>query len=245
VNKSAREGRTQVLGMGRDLLRGSLKGALGTLGSDNFSPHVSLVLMATDWTGAPILLLSGLARHTQNLLENTKAGLLLDGTDGLEEPLTGGRLSLSGEIHKCKDDDAHRRFLTRHESAALYADFEDFAFYRLEISSAHYVGGFGSIHDFEPGELLIKPDRAMELSRLEPEILDHMNSDHGDVVALIATALNGEVKGAWRLTGIDPLGCDLMLGFKAVRQNFSDAVETSEDVRERFIKLAKSARKIG
>ena len=227
----------------RMILRRCPKGALGTIDHACGSPHVSLVICATDPIGSPIFLLSQLAQHTQNLQENSKIGLLLDDTDGLDEPLTGGRLSLTGQIETCDDDMCRQRFLNRHQSAALYADFGDFSFYRMAIDHGHFVGGFGAIHDLSKDDLLLDPTCGTAMDAHEAEIIAHMNSDHCDVVSLIAEKLNGADVGGWRLTGVDREGCDLMSGFRSVRQNFTLPVNGPDDARRAFIDLAAMARK--
>lgn len=229
-------------GDARKILRRAPKGALGTLDDSTQAPYVSLVLCATDETGAPLFLLSQLARHTQNLLKNEQAALMLDDTEGLDEPLTGGRLSLSGSVKPCSDPICSQRFLARHESSKPIAEFADFSFYRFEISHGHYVGGFGAIHDFDRRELLTDASEAKDLFAHEPDIIEHMNSDHGDVVTLIACRLNEADGGPWRLTGIDPFGCDLMMGFKTVRHEFIEPIKTADDARRIFMELAARAR---
>ena len=245
MNRIVPEDHVDIALSARNILRGSPKGALGTQDQNRGAPHVSLVLCATDEMGAPILLLSNLALHTQNILENDVAGLLLDGWEELDEPLTGGRLSLTGQIRPCLLETVRLRFLNRHKSAALYADFADFSFYRFEISRGHYVGGFGVIHEISKDDLLVDSRNASALFENEAEIIAHMNADHGDVVGLIATELNGAAGGRWRLTGIDQEGCDLMNGFRAIRHNFRQAVETPDDARRSFIELAELARNRG
>jgi len=248
VNKNLGNDNEDIAARARHLLRACPKASLGTFagdgddGSGSRGPHVSLVLSATNDTGAPILLLSKLAVHTQNLLRNEKAGLLLDGTEGLDDPLTGGRLSLTGRVVEDGAEGLRRRYLARHESAALYADFADFAFYRFEIDSGHYVGGFGAIHDLSADELLVDKADADLLAPFEGEIIQHMNADHEDVLALIATRLNGAENGAWRLTGLDIEGCDLKSGARTERQDFHKPVLTPDDTRRAFINLAELAR---
>ena len=54
------------------------------------------------------------------------------------------------------DDDpaARQRFLGRHPEARGYADFKDFAFYRLVIGGGHLVAGFGRIVDLDRKDLV-------------------------------------------------------------------------------------------
>ena len=54
-------------------------------------------------------------------------------------------MTLFGKAEKTGEEAARRRFLARHPEAAFYADFPDFAFWRLEVEGAHYIGGFGRI----------------------------------------------------------------------------------------------------
>lgn len=108
-------------------------------------PYVSLVLLAWEESGlTPLLLLSDLADHSRNLKADPAAALLLDGTAGLAEPLTGPRLTLLGRV-EAADPALLPRYLERHPSAAGYAGFRDFRLYRLQVEGAHLVAGFGRI----------------------------------------------------------------------------------------------------
>ncbi len=124
--------------------------APGAAGNDSGQPYVSLVLVALDSGGCPILLLSDLAEHSRNLKVEPRAALLFDGTAGLEDPLTGSRASVLGRISPVDTaeatSDLKTRYLARHPSAAGYVGFGDFRFYRMAVESAHLVAGFGRIH---------------------------------------------------------------------------------------------------
>jgi len=226
----------------RRLMRLSLKGALATLDRHSAHPYASLVLVATEPTGAPVFLISRLAQHTRNLERDARASILLDGTDGLADPLTGARLTLVGSAAPCADPDALRRFLARHPSAEGYARFADFTLYTLKISRAHYVGGFGRIVDLSAASLLTQVTDAGALIAAEPEIVAHMNSDHADAVALYATELAGGPEGAWRMTGVDPEGADLLHRTSTARIDFPERVSTPGQARAAFVSLGQHAR---
>lgn len=108
-------------------------------------PYGSLVTFASDATGRPLLLLSKLAEHTENLRARPEASLLVcEPTTG--DPLAAGRVTILGTCALVPDDEkaeARATFLARQPSAATYVDFADFAFYRLEPRALCYVGGFG------------------------------------------------------------------------------------------------------
>jgi len=121
-------------------------------------PYASLVLVARDASGAPLLLLSDLAEHTRNLKAEPRASLLFDGTAGLAEPLTGPRVTVLGEVERADDPILLEAFVARHASAAAWTRMGDFHLYRLSPSRAHLVAGFGRIAWIEAAELMGHPD---------------------------------------------------------------------------------------
>jgi len=131
------------------------KAAFGTLAQrDGASyPSVSLTVPALDATGMPLLLLSGLSDHVRNLGNSRKASLLFDGTGGINEPLTGPRVTLLGDVSETNDPAHRAAYLAARPAAAFYADFKDFRFYRFAVAEALLVAGFGKIHRFTVGEL--------------------------------------------------------------------------------------------
>lgn len=138
----------------RALLADARIATLGTLTAEG-APFASLVTVAPDENGAPLMLLSRLAVHTQNLARDLRASLLVAEEAGPGDPLTYARLTLVGDVRALgKDADAKARFLAHHPDAASYADFADFGFFRFEIAGAHLVAGFGRINDLGPAELL-------------------------------------------------------------------------------------------
>ena len=157
------------------------------------------------------MLISTLARHTRNLAKDKRASVLIDATGALADPLQGARVTLYGLAEKTAEEGVRWRFLARHSEAAFYADFPDFAFFRLVVEGAHYIGGFGRIFDLAPSDLLVPVQGASRLLEGEPGIVEHMNKDHADALELYATALAGALPGPWRMAGIDPEGCDIVL----------------------------------
>jgi putative heme iron utilization protein len=186
-------------------------------------------------------LISRLAQHTRNLEHDPRASILFDGTDGLADPLTGGRLTLTGTAAPC-DPAALRRFLARHPSAQAYVGFADFRLYAFTLTGAYYVGGFGRILDLPASLLLTQTADAGALIAAEPEIVAHMNSDHADAVALCATELAGRADGAWRMAGVDPDGVDLLHCTSAARIDFPERVRTPGEARAQLVSLVQQAR---
>jgi heme iron utilization protein len=226
----------------RKLVRRALKTALGTLARGSGDPYVSLVTVATAMNGAPLLLISKLALHTQNISADPRASLLIDGTDGSGDPLAGGRVTLIGQLKRSDNPDDRRRFLARQPAAQMYADFPDFAFYRLNVERAHFIGGFGRIVDLEPAQLLLDVSDAGALSNAEHDIVSHMNADHADALELYATRLAKTEPGQWLMASLDPEGLDLVCGSRTARILFTGKVLSANDARAEFVRMAASAR---
>jgi putative heme iron utilization protein len=142
--------------LARDLMRQVDRATLATLSAEGW-PYASLVLVAGDASGRPLLLLSDLAAHTRNLRADGRVSLLFDGTAGLDDPLTGPRLTVLGHSTEAADPVASQSFLARHPGASLYAGFADFRFYRIEPIEAHLVAGFGRIHRLAAADILDEP----------------------------------------------------------------------------------------
>jgi putative heme iron utilization protein len=147
--------------IGRQMIADADMAALASLDRKSGGPSASLIALATLSDNTPIFLISSLAEHTKNLIEDPRAGLLIDETRTLDDPLTGPRLTLIGRAAPIPPTDAQTlaaaraRYLTSHPSAEQYVDFADFAFYQFSIERAHYVGGFGKISAIAAQDLKI------------------------------------------------------------------------------------------
>ncbi len=224
----------------RRLLMEARTGALATLLPDG-APYASLVTVATLADASPVLLLSRLARHTQNILRDSRISLLVEERRA-GDPLEGARVSITGAIATTEDNAARRRFLARHPSAAGYAGFKDFSFWRIEPAGAHLVAGFGRIVDVDAKDLLTEVADAQPVPDAEESAIAHMNEDHADAIELYATRLLGAPAGAWRIIGIDPAGCDLILGETIRRLDFPQRITSPDALRKTLAELARKAR---
>jgi hypothetical protein len=226
----------------RELVRRALKGALATLDRQSGHPYASLVTIATSVSGAPLLLISKLALHTQNIFADARASLLIDGTNASGDPLATGRVTLIGRIVPSESVADRTRFLARQPHAEMYAGFSDFAFYKLEPEHAHFIGGFGRIVDLPASDVLLDLAGAEALVAAGDEIVKHMNEDHAAAIELYATALCGAESGPWRMTGVDPEGFDIVCDGAARRILFASRVENANEARSEFKRLADLAR---
>jgi putative heme iron utilization protein len=230
--------------LARSLLRRSRQGALATLMAGTGDPYCFLVNVASHADGSPVLLISQLALHTQNILGDARVSLMLD-ERAAGDPLEGARIMLAGHAEQAGADDAmvlRRRYLNAHPSAEAFVGFKDFSFFRIRPTGAHLVAGFGRIVDLAPERFLTDISDAAALLEAEPGAIEHMNQDHRDAMNLYATKLLGAEAADWRCTGCDPEGMDMQAAATTLRLEFPERVTNGNELRKMLVRLAGEAR---
>jgi heme iron utilization protein len=235
-----------AVAVAKALLRRTRAAALATIDRNTGHPFGSLVNVATDVDGSPLILISRLATHTANLEKDGRASLLL-ASAGKGDPLAHPRLTVLGAFAPIGREDAseprlRRRFLARHPKSELYAGFADFSFWRLGVVSAHLNAGFARAADLKANDLMADVSDAQGLIDAEAGAVSHMNADHAEAIRLYATKLLGADDGPWRLTGLDPEGIDLAQSDATLRLAFGQRVTTPEALRRALVDLAAQAR---
>jgi putative heme iron utilization protein len=230
----------------KDLLRATRAGALATIDRNTGHPFSSLVNVATDTDGSPLILVSRLSSHTANIEVDPRASLLLAST-GKGDPLAHPRLTVLGRFAKMDRDTAdgarvRRRFFSHHPKSQLYAVLPDFSYWRMRVVSAHLNGGFARAADLKASDFMTDLSGAEEMVEIEEGAVEHMNADHPDAVRLYATKLLGEADGPWQVTGVDPDGLDLALGDRIVRLPFADRVTNGLVLRKALAECGARAR---
>ncbi len=227
----------------RTLVAGQRTGVLATLTEDGF-PYGSYVTFALD-EGDPVLLVSTMAAHTKNLLVEPKCSLLVHESVA-DDPLANGRVTLVGRGARLDEPGAAREaFLAAHPQASYYADFKDFAFWKLSVSSVRYIGGYGrmswvEVHDWRNGE--VDP-----IAPFEEGIVSHMNDDHADALVAYARAFT-RAQDAEEVTMVscDRYGFELSVqtdkGPRPARVAFEQPIATGDEARQAMIALLKKAR---
>jgi hypothetical protein len=225
----------------KELLRAIRAGALATLDASSGHPFASLVTVATDLDGSPLLLMSTLSAHVQNLERDPRCSILL-AQGGKGDPLAHPRLTVMGEAARSSEPRVRARFLARHPKAKLYADFGDFSFWRVAMTGGHLNGGFARAMSLNGPELTTDLAGAEGFEELEAGAVAHMNEDHRDALALYATRLAGAPAADWRATGLDPEGLDLAAGDLTARVPFPRRVTGAGDLRRLLKEMADQAR---
>lgn len=226
----------------RRLARAAGHGALSCLEPDTGDPIVSRVSVGHLPGGAPLLLVSDLSPHSRALDADGRCSLLL-GEPGSGDPLAHPRLMVKARAHPLPNDDAEAslaraRFLQRHPKAALYVDFADFRFLRLDVVSALFNAGFARAYRLAATDVTESVPAPMR--EVEARVRSHMNEDHGDAIdALLAR--DGASGTGWRIATLDPLGFEALRGGDARRIEFLEPVEAPAGYREAFVRLVRDA----
>jgi putative heme iron utilization protein len=147
-------------------------------------PFGSMMPYAADHLGRPVFFISSMAMHTQNLREDTRASLLITQPDSAGDPLGAARVTLVGTAAEVSREEVRDLYLSRHNNAKYWEEYSDFGYFRLQVLSVYFIGGFGVMGWVSAEEYAgARPD---PLSDVAQEIIRHMNRDHPDALRLIA-----------------------------------------------------------
>jgi putative heme iron utilization protein len=235
----------------RTLVAAETRGSLSTLTVDPAGyPYGSVASYALDDAGNPLFFISLMAEHTQNVLVDARASLLVaEPVPHGEDPLARGRVTLLGRMVRLDDDDrdaARDAYLAANPSAAYYIDFGDFAFFRLGVEHLRYVGGYGRMSWVDAASYAAA-DADPLAGSIAAGIIEHMNADHREAQLLFCTQLLGlaDVTAA-SMTAVDRYGFDMVAerpsGRLAVRLGFPVPCAEGTAVRRAMVDLVADAR---
>ena len=224
-------------------------GALATLSRKQPGwPFGSVMPYGLDSEGRPSFLISTMAMHTQNILSDDRASLLVTAPNANEDPLGAGRVTLMGRVAKVRGPEdltaVRKEYLQRYDNASYWVDFNDFAFFYLDVIGLYFVGGFGVMGWVSAEEYLAAaPDPLAGHTR---GILEHMNTDHVKAQLLLARRIAGIEAENSKMTAVDRLGFHLRLetaeGMRGVRIPFVREVMSAEDTRSVLVEMVQRER---
>ncbi|MCX7374733.1 MAG: pyridoxamine 5'-phosphate oxidase family protein [Alphaproteobacteria bacterium] len=218
----------------RRILRAASSASLAT--QLDGQPFASLVTHAVAPDGALLLWLSTMSQHTRQLQQEPRCAVLAQGAPTTANPQTVPRVTVTGLAEKIEDPGLKSRWLARHPYAAQYAEFADFALWRILPQAALLVGGFAAAHRIRAADLAPDAPAVEAILVAEAEIIAHVNADHADAVEVIAGG------GGWRMTAVDVDGCDMRLEHTVRRLEFPAPVSDADGVRKALILAARAAR---
>jgi putative heme iron utilization protein len=229
---------------GRAVIRSTIAGSLATL-DEAGNPFATLATMATMPDGRPIFSLSDLAVHTHNLKRDPRASVLLVAPGGeTGNPLAGARITLVGTVERTDDEHAAWRYALHQGKAARASALPGFHHYVMNVASSHLVAGFGNIAQVPAKDLIPDLSDCQDLLDGEKMVVEHMNDDHADAIALYAIKLLGLPGGAWRITGCDPDGIDIATSTQRARLPFPTRATTVGEAGGYLKSFAKQARSL-
>ena len=223
---------------------------LGTLATQSVRhpgwPFASVMPYALDDNAAPLFLISAMAIHTQNVVADPRASLLVMQSGAGSDPLGSPRVTLLGNAVRIAEvsESLRAAYLERHPSARYWIDFSDFAFFRLGVTDVYFVGGFGvmgwvSADDYRSAA----PDPLMDSAA---GILEHMNGDHAGALRNITRHFAQLDAEEATMVSIDRLGFTVRArtsaGMKGARIAFPEEVRSREDARRVLVAMTRAAR---
>ena len=214
--------------LARQLLRAARAATLATQTAGQ--PFTALVTPATAPDLSILLWLSSMSEHTRHLMAEPRCALMVTGQPETENPQTAPRLTITGLAERLDDPALKARWLALHRYAALYAEFADFALWRIVPAAAHFVAGFARATRLRRADLLPDPAAVAALAAAEADILAHCNTDHAAAMAELAGT-----QGDWRMVALDPDGCDLACADSVRRIPWSAPIATPAAVRAELI----------
>jgi putative heme iron utilization protein len=227
----------------RCLVRAAASAVLATQADGQPFAALATPAMAADFS--PLLLLSSLSEHTRQLRAEPRCALLFTGTTNEANPQTAPRVTLTGlaaPVPTAEVPALKARWLARHPYAAMYADFGDFALWRMTLGGGLLVGGFARAVRIKLADLAPDPAAVAAIAARTDDIIGHVNADHADAIQAIATGLLGGPSGDWRMVAVDVDGADLAGGERVLRLPWSAPVSEAGAVRTELVRAAREAR---
>ncbi len=224
-------------------------GGFGTLTTTALDgrPYGNIAAYSTLADGSPMVCISELATHTRYANAHPAGGMFVMGdTPEGADPLDSPRASLVGDLvrHKPSEEEIEA-FLKVHPSVAYYYKWDDFDWWRLQITSCRFVGGFGimgwvDLDDLAKAECDVVAKGSMDA-------INHMNAGHTDASLEICQKLGGlPTAVSAKVRDMDSVGVTFSArssqgGWHFVRVKFDSPVSSPDELRTAMIEMAKKA----
>jgi heme iron utilization protein len=223
---------------------------LATVGEGG-APWCSLVAYGPTRDGDPVVLVSNLSQEGRNLARDPRASLAVFDPSAPGDPLDRPRITLAARALR-PEGEAAEQALDAHAAAIpgamLYAAWDEFELWVLEVEAVSSVGGFFRTDTIDAGEYrAAEPDPTAPIAAKTAEQLNKSQTDGLLAIARELAGARGAVSAV--CTGIDRYGIDLACTgagqSAAARVQFDAPLATAGDVRpatSELIKRAQSAR---
>ncbi|MCY1417215.1 heme utilization protein HutZ [compost metagenome] len=201
-------------------------------------PFGSVVPYCLDEAGRPLILISRIAQHTQNLKVDAKCSMLV-GERNADDIQAAGRLTLLAEARQITEADAvetaAQRYYRYFPDSQDYHRVHDFDFWVLEPVQWRFIGGFGDIHWLAADSVPLANPFVGEAER---SMVEHMNSDHASAIAHYVELAGLPDNAPAELAGIDTEGFHLRIGQALHWLPFPAPCANPGAVRQALVQLA-------
>ncbi|KAK0601244.1 hypothetical protein LWI29_022406 [Acer saccharum] len=226
----------------RTVLNGNVRGMLSTF-SQKYEgyPSGSMVDFACDANGSPILAVSSLAVHTKDLLANPKCSLVVARDP---EDRTDLVITLHGDAISVPENDKaaiRTAYLAKHPNA-VWVDFGDFQFMRIEPKVVRYVSGVATAllgsGDFNKEEY--QAAKVDPIAQFAKPVASHMNKDHAEDTRIIVQHSTSIPVDSAYILDLDSLGFNVKAAYQGntfkLRIPFPRRAEDRKDVKTLILK---------
>jgi putative heme iron utilization protein len=225
----------------QQFLFGAQKGVLSTH-SAKFAgyPFGSVTPFVLNHQGMPVILISSLAEHTKNIMQNAHVSLLVFNDD--HDLQASARLTLLATAEQTDKNNTliRARYLRYMPQAESYFDTHDFTFYTLHITNGRYIAGFGKMGWIQ-GDAFQIPTNPLFIG--ETDIVQHMNQDHVEHLKAYCLHYYQVVASSVTMIGIDPFGFDVRVNHQQqLRFTFAEAISNAQQARAALVAMAKTCR---
>ena len=224
----------------RQMLRAHRYGVLSTL-SKKFDgyPFGSITPYLVDHDASLLILISTLAEHTKNILQDPRVSLIAHDQHN-PHIQSQGRITVVGNAAPEADrEQAALRYQRYFPESQAYFAMHDFSFYRIRPIAIRYIGGFGRIHWVDMENYVVPPYPLIEQ---ESDVIAHMNSDHQDTMRNYCQHFHQCAALDVAMLGIDIDGFDVRADGKVWRFDFAQPVMDAQQARTALVEMARVAK---
>ena len=111
-------------------------------------PFGSATPYAISASGDPIILVSSLAEHTKNMLNDPRVSLFIQDTTTNANPQSTARATLLGIVEAVNEnevEEAAQQYLSRFPEATQNFQLGGFSLLKIVVKQVRYIGGFGEM----------------------------------------------------------------------------------------------------
>lgn len=230
----------------KQFLRTAHHGILSTHSAKfNGYPFGSVTPFILDHDCQPVILISSIAEHTKNIINNPKVSLVV--FEKNEDLQANARLTLLGEAEQIDKNDTNlmARYGRYFPESVGYFAIHDFQFYRINITQARYIAGFGKMGWLDAGSInkvqIVEANKV--IAELETDMIEHMNMDHKISLIQYCQYFYKIAPASAELIGVDTDGFDVETTMeneiKILRFNFDAPIFDAHSARLAFVALSK------